>query len=112
MEITIKDIIEFIRKALITDSSIEVYDDDTFTSYITNNNNRHIHINVTNSWYNIQGPKGESLLVQHNLTEREKLSLQELVLCIRERNEKRAINLFNHFLDKEELTIDDIDEED
>lgn len=111
MEITIKDIIEFVKKALLTDCSVEAYDCDNFALYITNNNRR-INIYIANSWYNICGTKGEGLLVDYNLTEREKLSLQELVLCIRERNEKRAINLFNHFLDKEELTIDDIDEED
>lgn len=111
MEITIKDIIEFIRKALTTDSSMEVYDADKFTLYVTNNS-RHISIYISDSWYSIHGPKGESLLIDYNLTEREKLSLKELVLSIKERNEKRAINLFNHFLDKEELTIDDIDEED
>lgn len=102
MEITIKDIIEFIKKTSVTDCSIEVYDGDRFTFYITNNN-KHIHIHIANSWYNINGSKGESLLVDYNLTEREKLSLQELVLCVRERNERKAINLFNHFLDKEEL---------
>lgn len=111
MEITIKDIIEFIKKALLTDCSIEAYKGDNFTFYITNNN-RHINIYIANSWYSIHGPKGEGLTVDYNLTEREKLSFQELLLSVKERNERRAINLFNHFLDKEELTIDDIDEED
>lgn len=111
MEITIKNIIEFIKKALITDCSIKVYDYDMFVFFIAYNN-KIIDIYIGNSWCDIYGSKGEKLHIDYNITEREKLSLQELVLSVRERNEKRAINLFNHFLDKEGLTIDDIDEED
>ena len=107
MEITIKDIIEFVRKALVTNCSIEVYDYDMFVFFISYNN-KTINIYIGDSWCDIYGSKGEKLHMNYNLTEREKLSLQELVLSVRERNERRAINLFNHFLDKEELTIDDI----
>lgn len=110
MEITIKNIIEFIKKALDTNLDMEAFNEFGFAFYIKNSD-KSISFGITNSCYTIQGIGKAFLRINHTLTEREKLSLQELVLSVRERNERRAINLFNHFLDKE-LTIDDLDEED
>lgn len=110
MEITIKDIIEFIKKA-INNSNYQITARDLSFCVRDVVNNKCIAFHVSEQSFIICGTKEAFLDIEHKLTEREKLLLEELRLSVKERNEKIAINLFNHFLDKE-LTIDDIDEED
>lgn len=110
MEITIKDIVNFVRKAL-TDSSYSITVGDHRFNITDTINDKCIAFSIGESCIFIMGSKGAFLSIKHTLTEREDLMLRDLELLVRERNAEMAINLFNHFLDKE-LTIDDLDEED
>lgn len=115
----IEEIIEFIRKAMNKGFKIVSYksnlnDGRLIYEYFINNNSSEIRIGIIGDSLSIKTPTG-MLNVNINLTKRDYLELDALLLSVEEYNEDMAISEFNNFFGEEEnkvVNINDLDNDD
>lgn len=114
--ITFDNITAFIRKAMKKTLEIEYVDITMGTEYfqIKNKNDCCIRFLFYQDNIRIFGFNKEDYELEYQLSEREKIELENLKLDIKEYNEKRALILFTNFFneDNTEVTINDLDSED
>ena len=103
---------EAIRVAMNKGKCIIYYNDkdlDIIGFNIEINNNNNISIDYFKQRINIRTQNGYAY-VDYNLTDRDKLELQALILSVKEYREDMAISEFNEFISNKENKPKDIDD--
>lgn len=114
-KISIKSIIDFVRKAITCDFII---DDRSFGFYsfdIENNAGNSINFIIKPGKIEIYSNDYGVLVIDNLLSDRDKVELEALKIDIKEYNEEKALNVFNNFFlnTTDKLTnIDDLNDED
>ena len=114
--LTVSELIDFIRKAMDNNMDISVQQLYGGTSRIYIRRKDCIYINITfdNSTLTIEGGNWECLKKEYSYTDREKLNIENIKLDIREYQEARAAKLFNNFFtpNNTPASIDDLNDND
>lgn len=114
--LTVSELIDFIRKAMDNSMDVNVHQlyGDALKIYIIRKDYACIGIAFDNSTLTIEGRNGEFLKKEYSYTDREKLSIENIKLDIREYQEARAAKLFNNFFtpNNTPASIDDLNDND
>ena len=114
----VERIIEFVRNAMNEGLSIYKYkDEDCYTIRIVRNNslNETFDINIREDRISINTPNSGFVVIEVELSKRDKLELDAVMLSIEEYKEDVAITEFNNFFKKDNnspTTIDNLDDDD
>lgn len=114
--LTVSDIIAFVRKAMENnmDVSVQQLYGDASKIYIIRKDCVYINITFDISTLTIEGGNGEFLEKEYSYTDREVLEINFLELEIKEYQEGRATKLFNNFFipNNTPTSIDDLNDND
>jgi hypothetical protein len=113
-KISIKDIIDFVHKAMVCGFSVYNRYGVDFAFDVENTENSITFIIKSNK-IEIYSDNSGLLVVENPMSDREEVDLKALQIDIKEYNEEKALNVFNNFftntVDKP-TNIDDLNDED
>lgn len=112
--LTVSELIKFIHKAMDNNMnvSIQLLYGNASKIYIIRKDCIYINITFGNSTLIIEGGNGEFLKKEYSYTDRERLSIENIELDIKEYQETQAAKLFNNFFipSNTPTSIDDLND--